>query len=67
MSQEQEHEWSIDRRRCLIRELLRLTNERGTGWLKEYVHKWRMWEGVREDFWRQWRASNRGEPGDWRE
>jgi hypothetical protein len=67
MNQEQEHEWSIDRRRCLVRLLCKRTSERGVNWLRGYVQGCKWWEGVREDFWRNWKNGNRGEPGDWRE
>jgi hypothetical protein len=66
-NQEQEHEWSIDRRRCLIRELLRLTNLRGVEWLRGFVAGRKWWAGIREDFLDQRKRGNVGQPGDWRE
>jgi hypothetical protein len=65
-SHDQERQWAIERRRCLVRELLRLTNRRGIEWLKGYVRGWKLWEHIRDDLWRQYRAGNTGEPGDWR-
>jgi hypothetical protein len=66
MSQEQEHEWSIQRHRCLVRELLRLTNLRGVEWLRGFVAGRKWWAGIRDDFLDQRRSGNLGEPGDWR-
>lgn len=66
MNAEQEHEWAVERRRALVRELLRLTRERGIEWLQGYVKGCKWWAGVRADFLAQRRAGNRGEPGDWR-
>lgn len=54
------------RRECEIRDLCAKTDRQGVDWLKRYVQKWKRWESLRDDFWRQWRAGNRGEPGDWR-
>jgi hypothetical protein len=54
------------RHRCEIRDLCRKTTDRGMGWLKSYVVDWKRWESIREDFWRQWKAGNKGDPGDWR-
>jgi hypothetical protein len=67
MNQEQEHEWSIERRKCLIRWLLQRTQERGVEWLRGFVQGRKWWAGVREDFLDQRKRGNRGEPGDWRE
>jgi hypothetical protein len=61
-----EHEWAVERRRCLVRELLRLTRERGTEWLEQFVKGCKWWKGVRGDFVAQRRAGNIGKPGDWR-
>lgn len=66
MSPEQEHEWSIQRRQSLIRDLLRKTHQRGTEWLKSYVRGWKLWPEIRDDVRAQWVAGNHGEPGDWR-
>jgi hypothetical protein len=66
MSQDQEHEWSIQRRQCLIRWLLQRTNERGVEWLRGFVAGRKWWAGVREDFLDQRKRGNVGEPGDWR-
>lgn len=52
-NQEQEHEWAIQRRACLIRELVRLTRERGVDWLRGWVKGCKWWGGLREDFWRE--------------
>ena len=54
------------RHQCEVRDLCRRTDERGTAWLKGYVDKWKRWESIREDFWAQFKAGNRGDPGDWR-
>jgi hypothetical protein len=56
----------LHRHQCEVRDLCRRTGERGTEWLKRYVDRWKRWESIREDFWRQYRAGNRGAPGDWR-
>jgi hypothetical protein len=66
MNQEQEHEWSIDRHRCLVRWLLQRTQERGVEWLRGFVagRKWRA--SIRDDFLDQRKRGNIGEPGDWR-
>jgi len=66
MNLEQEHEWAVERHRCLVRRLLRLTRERGIEWLERYVRGWKQWRGIRDDFLAQRRAGNIGEPGDWR-
>jgi hypothetical protein len=67
MNQEQEHEWSIDRRRCLVRHLLQLRRERGKEAFERYVSGWKQWESVKAAYWEQLQRGNRGEPGDWRE
>ncbi len=53
-------------RQCLIRELIRKYLQKGDRWMREYVNGWKTWEGLREDFWMQVRAGNKGEHGDWR-
>lgn len=55
MNPEQEREWAVQRRACLIQELLRLTRARGVEWLREYVRGCKWWDGIREEFWREWR------------
>jgi hypothetical protein len=67
MSQEQEHEWSIDRHRCLVRWLLQRTQERGVEWLRGFVAGRKWWASIRDDFLDQRKRGNQGEPGDWRE
>lgn len=61
---EQEHEQH--RRRCLVREMCRLTAQRGIGWLEGFVRGWALWDRIGEDVRVQWKLGNRGEPGDWR-
>lgn len=58
----QEHQ-----RRCLIRQLLAWRAINGLDWMREYVKDWRRWPDLQHDFEQQWRAGNRGEPGDWRD
>jgi hypothetical protein len=63
---EQEHEWNIERRRCLVRHLLRLRRERGKEAFELYVSGWMQWASVKDAYWEQLQRGNRGEPGDWR-
>jgi hypothetical protein len=62
-----EHELEVERRRCLIRDLLRRTDRNGVQWLEQFVRGWKFWRGIRDDFREQRRLGNRGEYGDWRE
>lgn len=62
-----ESDLARERRRCLIRDLLRRTERNGLGWLEQFVRGWKVWPGIRDDFREQRRLGNKGEFGDWRE
>ena len=55
-----------ERHRCLVRQLLAWRAARGLDWLRDYIKGWPRWDSLKTDFETQWRAGNRGEPGDWR-
>lgn len=63
---DRERKWAIERRRCLVREILRRADRNGIGWLEQFVRGWKVWPSIRDDFKRQRAAGNRGEFGDWR-
>lgn len=60
------------RHRCEVRQVLRWRSEHGSGWVHDWlatVDKARgaaAAEQLRSDAAQQWRAGNRGAPGDWR-
>jgi len=52
--------------RCLVRQLIAWHRARGGEWLRGWVHGWKRWPAIREDFWTQVRAGNTGAWGEWR-
>ena len=53
-------------RRCMVRQLLAWRLERGDDWREQFVAGWAKWPSLKPDVQAQWKAGNRGQPGDWR-
>ena len=60
------------RHRCEVRQLLRWRRDKGSQWVRDWLAGVAKLRGqatadqLNADAMQQWRAGNRGQPGDWR-